>query len=114
MDSLSTSSGQARLPKDSLAVPQGDFANRFPDLVSSTFITGADPFYSKDPINDIYKGQIAKVNNWVGPTTIAARTVFSNGETNQVFFSLELHKLNQDLAALSQCFDVVLNQEFDW
>ncbi|MFK7924397.1 MAG: hypothetical protein AB8H47_20735 [Bacteroidia bacterium] len=114
MDSLSTSSGQARLPKDSLAVPQGDFANRFPALVSSTFITGADPFYSKDPINDIYKGQIAKVNNWIGPTTIAARTVFSNGKTNQVFFSLELHKLNQDLPALSQCFDVVLNQEFDW
>ncbi|MEM6342722.1 MAG: hypothetical protein AAF927_02540 [Bacteroidota bacterium] len=113
MDSLSTSSGQARLPKDSLAVPQGDFANRFPVLESSTFITGADPFYSKDPINDIYVGQIAKVNNWVGPSTIAARTVFSNGKTNQVFFSIELHKLNQN-GRVTDCIDVILNQEFDW
>ncbi|MEL7342447.1 MAG: hypothetical protein AAGM67_18340, partial [Bacteroidota bacterium] len=102
------------LSKDSLAVVQGDFVGRFPDLVSGTFITGADPFYSKDPSNDIYRGQISKVNDWVGPSTIAARTLFTNGETNQVFFSLELHKLNGDAAALTQCLDLILNEEFDW
>lgn len=114
MDSLSTSSGQARLAKDSLALPQGDFASRFPTLVSGTFITGADPFYSKDPSNDIYRGQISKVNGWIGPSTIASRTVFTNGKTNQVFFSIELHKLNGDPTALTQCVNLILNEEFEW
>jgi hypothetical protein len=114
MDSLSSSSGQARLAKDSLAVPQGNFASSFPPLVSGTFITGADPFYPKDPNNDLYRGQLTAVGGWIGPATIAGRTVFTNGRTNQVFFSVELHKLNGDLNALEQCFDLILNQEFNW
>ncbi len=114
MDSLSSASGQARIAVDSLARPTAAFANDFPTLVCANFISGADPFYAKDPVNDLYKAQLTKVGSWKGPSTIAARALFTNGKTNQVFFSVELHKLSQDKNAMEAIFDQVINREFDW
>ena len=114
MDSISSADGQARIPRDSLAEPQPAFAADFPTLICSNFISGADPFYAKDPANDIYYGQFTTSGSWQGPATICGRTVFTNGRTNQVFFSVELHKLNGDSLALESLFNRVLRQEFDW
>lgn len=114
LDSLSSSAGQARLTTDSLCVAEPAFASNFPDLVPSSFITGADPFYTSDTANVIYRAQVTPVSGWVGPRTVAARTEISGGRTNQIFFSLELHKLNGDPNALQNFFDQVLNNEFNW
>ncbi len=114
MDSFSTASGQARMPTDSMMIPQGAFATQFSPLSSSSFLTGMDPFYAKDPANVMYRGQLTPVSTWVGPRNLAARSLFTNGRTNQVFFSVELHKLNKNAAALQQCLDEILNQEFSW
>ena len=114
MDSLSSASGQARVRVDSLALPAGDFANDFPVLVCSNFITGADPFYAKDPVNILYAAQLTSSGAWTGPSTIASRALFTNGQTNQVFFSVELHKLSGDENAFEAFFDQVLNVEFNW
>jgi hypothetical protein len=114
MDSLSSAPGQARIPVDSLIVPIGDFANDYPTLVCSNFVTGADPFYAKDPINDLYRAQLRASGAWTGPRTIAARSLFTNGEVNMIFFSVELHKLVQDKAAINALFDRILNQDFNW
>lgn len=114
MDSISTSEGQARIPSDSVIQPTAAFAVDFPPLICSNFISGADPFYAKDPANDIYTAPLKTSGNWQGPATICGRTVFTNGRTNQVFFSVELHKLNGDPQALEQLFERVLRHEFDW
>lgn len=112
MDSLSSSSGQARITTDSLVVAQPGFA-AYPDLTPSGFITGADPFYTTDTTNVIYKAQVSAVSGWTGPRNVCARTATANG-TNQIFFSVELHKLNGNPQALEDFFDLVLNTEFAW
>jgi hypothetical protein len=114
MDSLSSASGQARIRVDSLALVAENFTSDFPDLTCSNFITGADPFYAKDPVNILYRAQLTPSGSWTGPNTIAARALYTNGRTNQVFFSVELHKLSEDKVALNAFFDQVLNREFDW
>jgi len=111
MDSLSTSTGQARIPTDSMALPL-DAA--YPILKSGSFITGADPFYPKNQEEVLYDVQLIKAGGWVGPPTIAAQSVFTNGQPNQIFFSVELHKLNGDAQALERLFDLVLNEVFSW
>ncbi len=112
IDSFSTSSGQARIPTDSLAIPPQNLD--YPILQSGSFITGADPFYPKNPENILYDVQLIAAGGWVGPNTIAATTNFTNGEINQVFFSVELHKLNGDIEALNILFDRILNNAFAW
>ncbi|MDX2250030.1 MAG: hypothetical protein SF052_24820 [Bacteroidia bacterium] len=114
MDSLSTSPGQARIPIDSVVFPTAAFSAIFDPLVCSTFITGADPFYPKDPVNNLMTTNLVTAGGWVGPNVIAARTTYTNGKTNQVFVSVELHKLQKDPAALTKFMNFVLNSEFNW
>ena len=114
IDSFSTSVGQARIAVDSLAFPVASAVGEFPSLVVDRFITGADPFYPKNPEEQLYQAQISPSRGWIGPSTVAAKTSFANGETNQVFFSIELHKFNKDPLALEALFRKVLLEEFDW
>ena len=114
MDSLSTSVGQARISKDGKVAPLADFATDLDTLIANEFITNADPFYAKNPIGNMFSADVVRVNNWSGPETIGARTLFNNGKTNQVFISVELHRLNGDTDALKKLFDFVLNKEFNW
>ena len=62
----------------------------------------------------MFGSEVVRVNNWSGPETIAGRSIFNNGKTNQVFFSVELHRLNGNPDALKKLFDIVLNKEFNW
>ncbi|MDW3649770.1 MAG: hypothetical protein R8P61_22050 [Bacteroidia bacterium] len=113
MDSLSSSSGQARIARDAKVFPTAAFAE-YDTLVASGFIAGVDAFYPKDPANAMFEGELLAVSGWVGPPTIIAKSLFTNGQTNQVFVGVELHRLNQDLPALESFFDRVLNIEFNW
>lgn len=114
IDSFSTAEGQARIPTDSLAFPVNEALDRYPSLKSDRFITGADPFYPKNPANQLYQVQLVSSRGWTGPNTVAAYTRFNNGRFNQVFFSVELHNFNGTPGTLTDLFDRVLNQEFDW
>lgn len=114
MDSLSSSDGQARIPRDSLLDPVGVLSGLIDPIVCGTFITGADPFYAKDPGNALLDAHLVGVGGWVGPTTIAARTTFTNGETNQIFVGVELHKLDGDRSALEGFLDWAMNSAFAW
>lgn len=111
LDSLSTSRGQARIPIDSLAVSLNP---DFPTLTCSSFITGADPFYPKSAQNALYRVQLISTGGWRGPRTIAAQSQFTNGKTNQIFFSVELHKFGKNVEALTRFFDQTLNTAFNW
>ena len=113
MDSLSTSSGQARITTDSVAYPNL-FISGYDTLVPSSFITGADPFYVSSGDSVLYNAQVKRVGGWSGPTTIAAIKTNSATQTNMVFFSIELHKLNGNPTALQNLFSQVLLNEFNW
>ncbi|MEM8898945.1 MAG: hypothetical protein AAGC85_12600 [Bacteroidota bacterium] len=111
MDTLSTALGQARILRD-ISVPASTAA--FPTLSTSAIISSADPFHPKNPADVLYEAEIRPVGGWVGPSAIAAKSVFSNGQTNQIFFSVELHQLSGDSVAFRALFDQVFQQEFNW
>ncbi|MEX2596783.1 MAG: hypothetical protein WEC59_07620, partial [Salibacteraceae bacterium] len=110
IDSLSTSQGQSRLPIDSMLIAN---VPGYPDLMSNTFISGLDPIYPSSDAQVIYTAQLTKNNGWEGPKNVGV-TRSSGGNTNFVFFSVELHKINGDQTAINQLFDKVLNDEFNW
>lgn len=114
IDSFSTVSGQARIPVDSSIYPVNTFAAAYPVLKPAAFISAVDPFYAKAPNQVVYSAQLQITGGWIGTSNIAGRSVFNNSKTNQVFFILELHKLNGNPAALSNLFDKILNEEFNW
>ncbi|MEM7512317.1 MAG: hypothetical protein AAF388_15385, partial [Bacteroidota bacterium] len=111
MDTLSTALGQARILRE-ISIPPSSPA--FPTLSTSAIISSADPFHPKNPADVLYEAEIRPVGGWVGPSAIAAKSVFSNGQTNQIFFSVELHQLSGDSVAFSALFDQVFQQEFNW
>lgn len=113
MDSLSSSSGQARIGVGAELTPTNNFTG-YPLLENTTFLIGASPFYSKEPSNDIYEADITRAAGWVGPSTVASRTLGTTGLTNQVFFSVELHTLTGVPASLEVLLDKVLNDELSW
>ena len=114
MDSLSSSPGQARIPVDSLAVPDAQNASSYSTLKSSEFVIGADPFYVKSNAQVMFRAQLQKIGGWKGSNVICAKTHNGSGKTNQVFCSVDLSVLNGDPAALKTFFTQVMNNEFNW
>ncbi|MEM6800011.1 MAG: hypothetical protein AAF696_01340 [Bacteroidota bacterium] len=114
MDSLSSSTGQARIPSDSKVFPIADFGTAYDTLTAGSFLTGVDVFYPKDPANVMFEAELVSTGGWTGPSSIIARGLFTNGQSNQIFVGVELHKLNGAPLALENFFSQVLNVEFDW
>lgn len=114
IDSFSTSVGQARIPINAVASPEGDFATELAPLVSSSFKVATDPFYTENANDVLFTTELQQVQGWVGPDVVGAVTRFSNEEINQAFFSVQLHTFNNDPDALEQLFDYLLNNAFNW
>lgn len=111
MESISqSSSGYAILNPDSLILPQNI---AYDTLRPTRIITGLDPFNLTADAEALYRGQLEIRAPWVGPDVIAARRL-REGKVVQVFFSVELSKLNGNPAAMSNLFDQVLNTDFNW
>lgn len=109
MDSLSSAEGLARLPIDSLAVGE----NGYPDLITSVFISGLDPIYQSADSKVIYRANLTKNGGWEGPNVIGVKRPTA-GNTDLIFFSAELHRLNKDEAATDLLFEKIFNEEFNW
>ncbi|WP_091506478.1 hypothetical protein [Flexibacter flexilis] len=90
----------------------------FPNLRTLTSaaggtITGLDVFYTK--ADSLYECPVSPASGtWTGANNVSLVKNYSNGRTNLVFFSVELHLLNGDAAALNTTFNKVLNEEFNW
>ena len=110
VDSLSTTSGQAVLYPDSSIVGA---SSDWPNLQPKSLILGLDPFLPSIDGEPIYTAQISTFGAWKGPNVVGA-VRRQNGKVNQVFFSVELYRLNKDDNALNSLFDKVLNTEFNW
>ena len=113
VDSISTSPGQARLPTGNQVYPLPAFSN-YDTLAASEFIAGSTPIYVKPTAESMFKGDIVITGSWVGPDDFGARSTNINNQTNVVFFSIELHKLDGMAGGLQTLFDQVLNNEFNW
>jgi hypothetical protein len=117
MDSITWKTSELRLIGNRVitAVPDKGYTNMktLPSGSGGT-ITGVDVFYTSSP-DTLYNIPVSRTSGtWTGSTKIAARKTYSNGRTNLVFFSVELHILNGDAAALKATFNKVLNDEFNW
>lgn len=111
MESISQSSqGYAILNPDSLILPGN---SSYDTIQASRIITGLDPFNLTADAEALYRGQLEIRPPWTGPDVIAARRL-RNGNVIQVFFSVELQKLNGRPAAMTDLFDKVLNRDFNW
>lgn len=76
-------------------------------------ITGLDVFYTK--ADSLYECPVSPAaGTWTGANNVSLTKTYSNGRTNLVFFSVELHLLNGDATALNTTFNKVLNDEFNW
>jgi hypothetical protein len=114
MDSLSTSSGSVRIPTDSLIVPLPAFASTYDSLEASVFVGRATPIYVKSTAEPMFTAQLFVNGGWVGPSTVGARTLNGNGNTNMVFISVELQQMYGRPQALQNFFNQVLLNEFNW
>jgi hypothetical protein len=107
-------SEQARIGTDSIIKVNAEFQSRFPDLTSSSIISGVFPFYPKPGTKVISTTNIIKLSGWEGPNNIIGIGENNQGKTNQVYVTVELHRLNKNQAALTQFMEQVLNNEFNW
>jgi hypothetical protein len=112
-DSLSTSSGFARLWADSLVYPVNSFTASFPNLKPSAS-GNVDAAYAKNPSQNLYEADLQKNQGWTGPSTICGTTKYTNNRTNQVFFTVDMNKLDGNPAEFQEMCNKILNQEFDW
>ncbi|GAB4374774.1 MAG: hypothetical protein Kow0075_00700 [Salibacteraceae bacterium] len=103
---LSSPAGKSRLPTDSLLVG----SHGYPNLVSSAFIAGLDPFYPSEDGQVVYTAQLTNSDGPVDSKVVGVRRV-SGSETAMVFFSVELHRVNKDPDAINALFDKIFNQE---
>ncbi|MCB9261030.1 MAG: hypothetical protein H6607_01475 [Flavobacteriales bacterium] len=111
IDSLSTTSGQAVIYRDS-SIFSSDAT--WPTLQpGNNVILGLDPFVPSVDGEAIYQAQISTFGAWKGSNVVGAVRK-RNGKINQVFFSVELYLFNKDEAKLNALFDKVLNKEFNW
>lgn len=115
MDSIPQASSELRLLGN--RVIPAVLGTGYEDLRTpvGSIISGFDPFSTSSP-DTLYRAiSLGRtVGTWTGTTKIAARKTYSNGRTNLVFFSAEMHLLNGNPTALSNTFSKILNDEFNW
>ncbi|MEO0581201.1 MAG: hypothetical protein AAF135_03165 [Bacteroidota bacterium] len=115
IDSLAKGVGRVRLPPNNTLNPQGSEVDKLDTLVSSVFFTGVDPFITKAAGETLYEGVLNDGSvPWTGPSALAARGFFTGNLTNQVFFAIEIHKLNADPDALDATLSTIFNDFFNW
>ncbi len=105
----------ARLNNNRAANPAAR-ATGFPALTSNFAFASIDPFNITPDGDSLYSAPniFYTPANPSGSQIIAARKKNSQGKTNLVYFSVELHKLNGNNQNLQQLFTHILNNEFNW
>ncbi len=114
LDSVSTSSGTARLPTGNLVMPTAAYAGTFDTLEASAFVGRATPMYAKSTSEVILTGDFSISGGWVGSDVVCAKLVNGAGNTNVVLVTVELHQLFARPAALENFFNGILLNEFNW
>ncbi|QNL21882.1 hypothetical protein HZR84_08005 [Hyphobacterium sp. CCMP332] len=113
IDSISPKNGvsQARYVNGSVARPQ---LPAYDSLICTANIANAAPFHNSLGSTALFLSEPLKLNGWDGPEVIGAKVENGSGQTNFIFFSIELHKFNGNPQGLQTFFETALNEEFDW
>ncbi len=93
-------------------------SSNFPALTFTRAYTSVTPFAPTTDVNTrplYFSSTITRADfqPWRDPRHFAARRVNAQGNTNLVFFSIELWRLNGNTTNLDQTFDRILNREFN-
>lgn len=114
IDSIWTRGGLARLSDTSTVYPSPDFAGNYSNLESSSFQGNTTPFYVKSTADSMYSAVVIPSGGYAGPSIVCARSQNNASNTNIVFMSLELHKLNGIPGSIESFLNQVINNEFNW
>lgn len=113
IDGAVSSVGQVRLVQDSALVP---LVSGYPSLKPESILIGLTPLIPSADAQPFYKAQLTKLNGWSGTNTVGVRR-FAPGQPNkvqQVFFSVELYKVNGTPGALTSLLQSILVNDFNW
>ena len=113
IDGMVTSVGQVRLVQDSALVP---LAPGYPSLKPESILIGLTPLVPAADAQPFYRAQLTKLNGWSGTNVVGVRR-FAPGQptkVQQVFFSVELFKLNGVPGALPGLLQSILVDDFNW
>ncbi len=113
IDGMVTSVGQVRLVQDSALVP---LAPGYPSLKPESILIGLTPLVPAADAQAFYRAQLTKLNGWAGSNTVGVRRFAAGQPTKvqQVFFSVELFKLNGVPGALPSLLQSILVNDFNW
>lgn len=111
IDTISQTRGQAILRNDSVVHAR---KSGYPDLQSTNFLVGVDPFFPTADAEIAYRAGIQRVGGWEGPNIVAATRKNNEGKINQWFWSLGFHQLDQDPVNLQTAFSKIINEDFNW
>ena len=114
MDGIVTSSGQVRLVPDSALVPQ--VTGPYPDLHPSSILIGISPLVPSADADIFYRAQLTKLSGWQGDNCVAVRRKYlgNPAHINEVFFSVELHRVAASSADMEDLLEQILVYDFAW
>ncbi|MCH8546849.1 MAG: hypothetical protein LAT54_08950 [Cryomorphaceae bacterium] len=104
------SGGQARLTGDSSLVPS---MSGYPILNPDGTITGIVPIVKSIDSENFYRAQITPLNNWSGDNLMGSLRR-RNGNIQQIFIAISLHRFVGNSTNLQQFFDKIIQDDFDW
>ena len=114
IDSIWTRGGLARLSDSSTVYPVPPFSADYDKLESAVFQGNTTPFYVKSTADSMYNAVVIPTGGYAGPNIVCARSQNNASNTNIVFMSLELYKLNGIPGSIESFLNQVLNNEFNW
>jgi len=114
MDGIVTSSGQVRMVPDSALVPQ--VSGNYPDLHPSSIVIGISPLVASADADVFYRAQLTKLSGWQGDNLVAVRRKYlgNPAHINEVFFSVELHRVASSSQAMEDLLEQILVYDFAW
>ena len=109
-----SSTGQVRLVTDSSIVSQ--VGSNYPNLSPSSILIGISPVTPSADAEIFYRAQLTKLSGWQGDNVVGVRRKYlgNPNKINEVFFSLELHKVAANNSAISNLLEQILVYDFDW
>ncbi len=114
MDGIVTSSGQVRLVPDSALIPQ--VTGAYPDLHPASILIGISPLVPSADADIFYRAQLTKLSGWQGDNAVGVRRKYlgNAAHINEVFFSVELHRVAASTADIQGLLEQILVYDFAW
>ena len=114
MNGIVSSTGQVRLIPDSAIISQ--VSGNYPDLHPSSILIGISPLNPSADAEPFYRAQLSKLSGWQGDNIVGVRRKYlgNPNNINEVFFSIELHRVAGSDLAMKNLLEQILVYDFAW